>query len=219
LRKNLLSGFIILLPITITIWFARFFIDLLTDPFLQSAQNLLLLIAKFDSPIYTHPLFLLVLTRFFILILLFLFVVLLGYLAQKIVFNWAMKKIHLIFLKIPLINSIYRACKDIISAVFSTDSKVFNQVVLVPFPSKESRTIGLVAGHAASEIQEKLPSPLQKSPLKVVFVATSPHPTSGFLLLVAEENIVNLDISLEDAFKFLISCGIFLPGHKAKKSI
>ncbi len=219
MRKNLLSGFIILLPIAITVWFTRFFIDLLTDPFLQSTQNLLFFLTNNYFPVLQNPIFLLVLTRILILILLFLFLVLLGYLAQKIVFSWAMKKIHAVFLKIPFINSVYRACKDIISAVFSHESKVFNQVVAVPFPSFESQTLGLVAGFAPEEIQKKLPKEIQESHLKVVFVATSPHPTSGFLLLVQESDITNLDISLEDAFKFLISCGIFLPSQKNTKNL
>ena len=91
---------------------------------------------------------------------------------------------------------------------------MFNRVVAVPFPSKESRTLGLIAGVAPEEIQAKLPKSPTGAPMKVVFIPTSPHPSSGFLLLTHEDEITSLDMSLEDAFKFLISCGIFVPPHR-----
>lgn len=214
MRKNLLSGLIILLPITITLWFFRFFIDLLTNPFLLSVQEFLLFVSDRHFNLTKHHTILIIVSRVAILILLFAFVLVLGYLGKKIVFNWAIKRFHILILKIPLFNSIYRACKDIISAVFSDENKIFNRVVAVPFPCKESRTLGFVAGVAPKEIQDKLPKSPTNAPMKVVFIATSPHPTSGFLLLTHEDQLVSLDISLEDAFKFLISCGVFLPEHQ-----
>ena len=214
MRKNLLSGLIILLPVAITLWFIRLFVDILTDPFMLHVQNFMLFITARHFSLSNHPTLLIATSRIAILALLFIFVLLLGYLGKKIVFNWAVKKIHLLMFKIPLINSVYRACKDIISAVFSDENKIFNRVVAVPFPSKESRTIGFVAGVAPKDIQDKLPKSPTNAPMKVIFIATSPHPTSGFLLLTHEDALISLDISLEDAFKFLISCGVFLPEHQ-----
>jgi uncharacterized membrane protein len=211
MRKNLLSGLIILLPITITLWLIRFFIDILTNPFLGYVQNFLLFATDQRLNLASHQTLLIFISRVLILISLFIFVFLLGYLGKKIFFHWFVKKIHLLILRIPLINSIYRACKDIISAVFSDDEKMFSRVVAVPFPFKDSQTLGLVAGVAPLEIRNKLPASKTNAPMKVVFIATSPHPTSGFLLLTHEDQLINLDISLEDAFKFLISCGIYLP--------
>ena len=216
MRKNLLSGLIILLPIAITLWFARLVIDILTDPFMLSVQNFLLLITDHHFTLINHKTFLIFISRTAILILLFFFVLLLGYLGKRIFFHWVVKKFHMLVLKIPFINSVYRACKDIISAVFSEENKVFNRVVAVPFPCSDSRTLGLVAGVAPKEIRDKLPPSPTNAPMKVVFIATSPHPTSGFLLLTHEDQLTTLDISLEDAFKFLISCGIYLPEHQKK---
>ena len=214
MRKNLFSGLIILLPVAITFWFFRFFIDILTDPFVLQVQNTLLFISNNHYSLSSHPNLLLVISRTIILIFLFGLVVLLGYLGKKIIFNWIEKRFLLLIYKIPLVNSIYRACKDIISSVFSEDKKMFNRVVAVPFPSKESRTLGLIAGVAPEEIQAKLPKSPTGAPMKVVFIPTSPHPSSGFLLLTHEDEITSLDMSLEDAFKFLISCGIFVPPHQ-----
>lgn len=211
MRKNLFSGLILLLPVAITFWIARILIDILTDPFMAHVQNIILFVSDRHISVANHQGLLIFISRAFILIFLFFFVLLLGYLGKKIIFAWAMKKFHIMLLRIPLINSIYRTCKDIISAVFSEENKVFNRVVAVPFPCKESRTLGLVAGIAPKEIREKLPKSPTNAPMKVVFIATSPHPTSGFLLLTHEDQLINLDLTLEDAFKFLISCGVFVP--------
>lgn len=120
---------------------------------------------------------------------------------------------HAIMLKIPLINSIYKVCRDIIEAIFSEKKKLFSRVVTVPFPSQASRALGLVTGNAPSEVQHANISDQPEQILKTVFVATSPHPISGFLLLAEDKHLKALDLSVEDAFKFLISCGIFTPDH------
>lgn len=218
MKKNLLSGFILLLPITITLIFIIFLVDLLTTPFLGYTEGVL----RFFGEMYSfdlsyHHTLLLVLSRVIILILLFFFVLVLGFLGNRIFFNWIMKLTHATMLKIPLINSIYRVCKDIISAVLSENRKIFNKVVVVPFPCSESRTLGLVTGNAPEEIQEKGHQIHPGKQIKTVFVPTSPHPTSGFLLFAEEERLTTLDLSFEDALKYLISCGVFTPASKDPK--
>lgn len=214
MRKNLLSGLIILLPLAITLWVIVFIVDLLTDPFIVHVQQFLLFLTNHHFSLKNHHTLLTLTSRMTILFALFIFVLILGYLGKKIFFHWIVKKIHILMLKTPLINSVYKACHDIISAVFSEDKKIFSRVVAVPFPCKESQSLGLVAGLAPEEIRQKLPASPSGAPMKVVFVATSPHPTSGFLLLTHEDHLTTLDVSLEDTFKFLISCGIFLPEHQ-----
>jgi len=216
LRKNLFSGLVILLPIAITLWVIIFLIDLLTNPFIDHVQNILLFATNQHFTLASHPTLLVFISRTAILIMIFVVTLILGYLGKKIFFHWFMKQIHLLMLKIPMINSIYKACKDITAAVFSDDTKIFDRVVSVPFPCKESQSLGLVAGKAPQEIRDKLPPSPTGQPMKVIFVATSPHPTSGFLLLTHEDQLITVDISLEDTFKWLISCGLFLPEHQKK---
>ena len=91
MRKNLFSGLIILLPVAITFWFFRFFIDILTDPFVLQVQNTLLFISDNHYSLSGHPHILLAISRTIILIFLFGLVVLLGYLGKKIIFNWIEK--------------------------------------------------------------------------------------------------------------------------------
>lgn len=215
MKKNLLSGLILLLPLTITIAVIIFIVDLLTTPFLGNMESFLhFLASNFSFDIEYHTTALVFISRIFILILLFIFVLLLGFLGKRLFFNWLVKTMHAIMLRIPLINSIYKICRDIIEAIFSEKKKIFSRVVTVPFPSSDSKAIGLVTGNAPSEAQHADLSDSPQEILKTVFVATSPHPISGFLLLTEEKYLNSLDLSIEDAFKFLISCGIFTPTHQ-----
>ena len=167
-----------------------------------------------DINLQEHKTFLVVLSKAIILVLLFLFVLLLGFLGQKLFFNWFVKMTHRIMIRIPLIGTIYRMCKDMITAILADKKKLVSRIVVVPFPCSESRTMGLVMGNAplATQVDDISKKPAET--LKAVFVATSPHPLSGFVLLSAEKHLRPIDITLEDTFKFLISCGVFTPEHK-----
>ena len=215
MKRNLLSGLILLLPLTITIALIIFIVDLLTTPFLGNMESFLHFIAKnFSIDIEYHTTALLIISKISILILIFIFTLLLGFLGNRIFFHWLLKTMHAIMLRIPLINSIYKVCRDIIEAIFSEKRKIFSRVVTIPFPSQTSRAIGLVTGNAPREVQYVNISEEPRKVLKTVFVATSPHPISGFLLLSEEKHLKGLNLTVEDAFKFLISCGIFTPDHR-----
>lgn len=209
MKKNLISGVILLLPVAITIWVVVFLVDLLTDPFIEHAKNL---INFFGLP--KDKTLLIIICRIVILIVLFFFTLLLGFLGSRFIFRWLEKKINKVLMKIPLINSVYKACRDIVSAILSDKKKLISRVVVVPFPCNESRAIGLVTGNAPHAIQIKSQENHPDEVIKAVFIPTSPHPISGFLLLTQEKYLRPVDISLEDIFKFLISCGTFIPEEK-----
>ena len=212
MKRNLLSGLILLLPLAITIALFVFLVDLLTTPFLGSMEALLQFIGRtFSINLNLQAPYLVFLSRVLILIFLFFFVLILGFLGNRLFFNWLVGTMHLIMGKIPLINTIYKVCKDIIEAVFSGNKKLFSRVVVVPFPSKKSKALGLVTGNAPCQVQDASGSHTPQKLLKSVFVPTSPHPISGFLLLIEAKHLDQTDISIEDAFKFLISCGMFVP--------
>jgi len=106
-------------------------------------------------------------------------------------------------LSIPLLNKIYGTVKQV-NESFSSNKSSFKQVVLVPFPHAASRAIGFVTGEQITLGNEKWVG---------VFVPTTPLPTSGFLLLYAERDLVKLDMSVPDAIKFIISLGAISPGN------
>ncbi|MCH9811949.1 DUF502 domain-containing protein [bacterium] len=212
MKKNLLSGLALLLPLAVTVFIFVFLIDLLTTPFLEHVKEII----KFFSQSYVdfdrHSTSLILISRLLILISLFLGIILLGFLGKRIFFHYIIKTFHRWMMKIPLINKIYKGTRDIILALLSEDKKIFSRVVAVPFPNEHSKAIGLVTGNAPivldEEKNEKVPT---EKTLKSVFVATSPHPLSGFLLLTEEKYLTRIDFSVEDAFKYLISCGVYTP--------
>src|SRR3990167_9720411 len=130
MKRNLLSGLILLLPLTITVAVFIFLVDLLTTPFLGNMQTLLQFIGHtFNIDFNYQAPFLVIISRILILILLFIFVILLGFLGNRIFFHWLVKTMHLIMGKIPLINTIYKVCRDVIEAVLSENKKLFSRVV------------------------------------------------------------------------------------------
>jgi uncharacterized membrane protein len=106
-------------------------------------------------------------------------------------------------MRVPLLNKIYGTIKQV-NESFSSNKSSFKQVVLVTFPHARSRSLAFVTGEQQGLGAEKLIS---------VFIPTTPNPTSGFLLLVPESEIIKLDISVADGIKFIISLGAISPDY------
>ena len=106
-------------------------------------------------------------------------------------------------MRVPLLNKIYGTVKQV-NESFSSNKTSFKQVVVVAFPSPRSRSVGFVTGEQHGLGGEKLLS---------VFIPTTPNPTSGFLVLVPESEVVKLDMSVADGIKFIISLGAIYPEH------
>ena len=108
--------------------------------------------------------------------------------------------------RIPLVKGVYNAMRQISEAFFAENRQVFNRVVLVRFPYKGSYSIGFTVQEHNPLMREVLPGDLIS-----VFLPTTPNPTTGFLLFVPREDLINLDISVEDALKMVISGGTIPP--------
>ncbi|HCD9372643.1 TPA: DUF502 domain-containing protein, partial [Legionella pneumophila] len=105
--------------------------------------------------------------------------------------------------KIPLVRSIYNAVKQVIHAVLSTNSQAFRKVVLVEYPRKGLWTIAFQTGSVNPEIKEKT-----KEDMMSVFVPTTPNPTSGFMLMIPRQDAIELNMSIDEALKLVISLGV-----------
>lgn len=114
--------------------------------------------------------------------------------------------------RIPFVRSIYKGIKQISDNMLMDQRSSFKKVVLVEFPRKGIYTIGFVTGMPSVEVQKKTG---QNS--ISVFVPTTPNPTSGYLVIVPEEDLVHMDMSVEEALTFIISVGIITPADRAKK--
>lgn len=206
MRKHFITGLILLLPVALTLMIIFFLFDFFTGPFVTPVS---LLISWFEAKFHFHipNALILLLSRLLALILLFFFILILGAIARwffvKNLLNWANRIIS----RIPLIKTIYKVSRDIFNALFSNDGKkAFKRPVIVPFPSLPSYSLGFEAGEVAQEVQEKI-----KEPLVSVFVPTAPHPISGFLFLVEEKKQKAIQMTNEEALKFLVSCGMIHP--------
>ena len=117
-------------------------------------------------------------------------------------------------LRVPLLNKIYGTIKQVNEA-FSTGSKTsFKTVVLVEFPKEGTHSIGFITSEQHAEVQTKT-----KEKVVCVFVPTTPNPTSGFLILVPEEKVTKLEMSVADGIKYIISLGSISPDYTPPSAV
>jgi uncharacterized membrane protein len=114
--------------------------------------------------------------------------------------------------KIPFIRNVYSGAKQFLETLTIEQRRTFTQVVLIEYPKKGSYTIGFVTGDTTGEIQENFSEPFVN-----VFVATTPNPTTGFLLLVPRRDAIVLPISIEDGIKMVVSGGIIYPSDQPER--
>jgi uncharacterized membrane protein len=131
-----------------------------------------------------------------------LVILIIAYITGIFATNYIGKKmLHLgeaVFTKIPFVKSIYNSVKDMTDAFSSQTRKAFKEVVLTDFPSKGRKAIGFITRRVVTEDQETLCS---------VFIPTTPNPTSGYLIMVPEQDLKFLEMSVDEALKYIISLG------------
>ena len=106
----------------------------------------------------------------------------------------------------PVIRSVYGTLKQIFETVVNSDSKSFSDVVLLEYPRKGIWAIAFVSAENTSEIQDKIDEEVVN-----LFLPTTPNPTSGFLLFVPKKNLIYLDMTTDQAAKYVISAGLVNP--------
>lgn len=203
MKKYLITGLVILMPVALTTMIILFLFDFFTTPFVSIIEHLFALVQSNFSFTLSHGLTLFI-SRIFVIVFLFIFILILGIVARWFLIKNVISGTHLLLSRIPIVKSVYKISKEIISALFALDGKkAFHHPVLVPFPDQPLFCIGFNTGQVAEECQEKVSTPLVS-----VFTPTAPHPISGFLFLMPESDVHKLDMSNEEAVKFLISCGM-----------
>jgi len=108
--------------------------------------------------------------------------------------------------RIPLVRIIYIGVKQLLEALFSSNNESFKKAALVEYPRRGIYVIGFITGESKGEVQDKTSDNMIN-----VFIPTTPNPTSGFYILVPENDLTILDMSVEEAFKLIISGGIISP--------
>ena len=198
-RRFFLTGLLVTAPIIITIyatWLVITFIDV-------KVANLLPEYLDFRKALpFQIPGLGLVIVIFVI--------TLIGAITPGLIGRNLLKLGEMILFKTPVIRTVYSSIKQIMETVMSTSSKSFKEVVLVEYPRKDIWVIAFVTSSVKGEIDNKI----KKSKLVSIFVPTTPNPTSGFLLFVAQKDLIYLDMPVEQAVKLVISGGIVSPKQK-----
>lgn len=117
-----------------------------------------------------------------------------------------------VLLKVPVLRIVYNASKQFMETFFSDEREGFRKVVLVEFPKKGIYSIGFVTGKAKGELSQNL----HENSI-TLFMPTAPNPTSGFLIMVEESETIPLDLSVEDAFKVVMTGGMVVPPASAHR--
>jgi uncharacterized membrane protein len=116
--------------------------------------------------------------------------------------------------RIPIVRNIYNAVKQIASTILTSKGKSFRKVVLAEYPRKGIWSIGFLTNE-----QVELKCQGLRDEMVAVFLPTTPNPTSGFILLFPREDLIELDMSVEEGFKFIISIGVIVPEGPIKESL
>ena len=210
MKKTFVTGLVILLPLAVTVIIILFIVNFLTNPFIGLVESVFGKFSLFDFNfgVVKGSKVLHIVAQISVLVLLFLFTLLLGFLGRWFLVHSLIKLGDSILHRIPVVNKVYKTSQEVIKTLFSDKSESFKQVVLAPFPSEASYSLGLIT-RDSPRLSEEL-----NHDLVSVFLPTTPNPTSGYLLMFKRSELVYIDMSVEDAVKFIISCGVIHPGGK-----
>jgi len=195
LKRYLIAGLLVWLPLGVTIAVIKFLVDLFD-------RSLLLL------PMQYRPEVLLGVDIPGLGILLsFLLILVTGILAANLLGSKLVKIWEAMLSRIPLVRSIYKAVKQIAEAVFGSGEQTFQNVYLIEYPRKGLWTLAFQTGKNIAEPQKKTGI----ADVVNLFVPTTPNPTSGFFIMADRAEIIKLDMEVDDALKMVISGGVVAP--------
>ena len=203
-RNIFITGLLVTLPIAFTIFILNFLFNTL-DNWLSPGITKLLILA--GAPIledFRVPGLGVAATV--------LIIFLVGVLTKNIFGAKLVQLGEMIVEKIPIVRNIYTGAQQVVTTIAHTDTNAFSRVVLVEFPRKGIHAMGFVTSETKGEVQALL-----EDDVVSVFVPTTPNPTSGFLVFLPQNDIIDLSMSVEDGIKLIISCGIVTPKFDSEK--
>ncbi|MCG5511571.1 DUF502 domain-containing protein [Ectothiorhodospira shaposhnikovii] len=198
-RRYLIAGLVVWVPLITTVVVIKFIVDMMDRTLLLlpppwRPENLLG---------FTIPGFGIVVA----LVIVFLTgLVVANLVGRKLVDLW-----EAILARIPLVSTIYSAVKQVMETLFGAGGDSFRKVLLIEYPRKGIWTLGFQTGSGMGEVQART-----ERQVVSVFVPTTPNPTSGFIILVPRDEVIELDMSVEDGLKFVMSLGVVVPRYPPK---
>ena len=208
LRTSFLTGIVVIAPVALTIWLIWSVIgwfDGFVLPFVPDAyrpENILNTIFGYDLKLNIRGVG---------VVVFLVFATLVGWLAKGLIGRSFIKYAENLVNRMPVVRSFYSGIKQIAETVFAQQERSFEKACMIEYPRKGIWAIGFVSTTAKGEIAARNS---KKGPMVSVFVPTTPNPTSGFLLFFPKADIIELDMSIEDAAKLVISAGLVYPPTK-----
>jgi uncharacterized membrane protein len=197
-KKYLITGLLIWIPLVITIWVLKVIFDALD-------QSLLLLPDSFQTEHWlgVHIPGLGAILTIVVVFLTGIFAT--NFFGARLIELW-----HDILRRIPVVNSIYSSVKQISDTLFSTSGQAFRKALLVQWPHPGMWTIGFLTGTPGGDVVNHVPEDCLS-----VYVPTTPNPTGGYFVIVRRSEVVELDMSVDQALKYIISMGVAPPLPKS----
>jgi uncharacterized membrane protein len=198
-KKYLITGLLIWIPLVITLWVLNLIVSTMDSSLLLLPEAL-----QPQSWLGFHiPGLGVVLT----LVVLFLP----GLLAANIIGQRLVQVGEGMLARIPVVKTIYNSVKQVSDTLFSSSGQAFRKAVLVRFPHSEAWTVAFRTGTPSGEVARHLSGDRIS-----VFVPTTPNPTSGYFLIVTRSDVIELDMNVDEALKYVISMGVASPGPQRR---
>ena len=196
MRKYFVTGLLVLVPLAITLWVLNLIIGTLD-------QSVLLLPARWRPAVLIG---LDIPGMGALVTVVFVFVVGLltrNFIGKQIVHVW-----EKLLTRIPIVSSIYSSVKQVSDTLFSSSGNAFRKAVLVQYPREGSWTIAFLTGTPGGDVKNHLAGDYIS-----VYVPTTPNPTSGFFLMMPRADAIELDMSVDEALKYIVSMGVVAPEY------
>lgn len=207
LRNAFFTGLVLVLPLGITLIFLNFLLDKL------GTRASHVFFGFLDRDFRTLPAVEISLQIISSLVVITL-ITSLGYFSRFVFGRMILSTMERILDRVPFINSVYRTVKQIVDTFSQQDKAIFQQVVLVEYPRRKCYAVGFLTSTGGGEVQA-----VTHEHILNVFIPTTPNPTSGYLLMLPEEDVQPLEMSVTDGMKLIISGGAVVPPYSGNKAV
>lgn len=210
-RRYFITGLLIWVPIGITLW--------VLDMVITTMDLSLSLLPQSWQPVAVFGRHLPGIGTVLTLLVIFLTGVLAtNFLGQRLVRVW-----EGLLSRIPIVRTIYSSVKQVSDTLLSPQGNAFRKALLVEYPRRGSWTIGFLTGTPADEIRRRVGDAQPAdgdagtgAEMVSIYVPTTPNPTSGFFLMMRREDTIELDMSVDEALKYIVSMGVVTPGARPR---
>ncbi|MEM6558615.1 MAG: DUF502 domain-containing protein [Myxococcota bacterium] len=203
-RRTFITGLVFILPIIVTVWLIRFVFDQASSTVKPVVVQVLRLLtgsalSERIAVDYLAPLLSVILALAMIWII--------GLIGGNVIGRRLLRRLENLMLQIPVVRSVYAATRQFLDTFSAAGSKAFQEVVLVEYPRRGLWSMAFVTNEATTgEVQRRT-----QDDVISVFIPTTPNPTSGWLLFVAKNDVIVLSMTVDEAFKMIISGGVLTP--------